>query len=319
MKLGVLGTFVWDTIWTRDDVRAGRPFTTWGGLAYSLAAAAAARTEAIEIVPIAKVGRDLADEARAFVDALPGIRAGDGILPVDAPNNRVELRYTDDARRGERLTGGVPAWTWDELAPRVAGLDALYVNFFSGFEMGLETAERLRASFRGPVYCDLHSLFLGCPGKGERARRRLRDWERWAACFDAVQLNGDELGEVGGAGEAMEDRCARLLAQGPGLVLVTLGAEGAASGRRAGFADDPRAWPAARAASADAIDFVRHPLPRACPGDPTGAGDVWGITCFASLAAGVPLAEAVARAHALAGRKLSHRGASGLYAHLRDG
>src|SRR5688500_18109741 len=219
MKLGVVGTFVWDTIWTLDDVRAGRPFETWGGVAYSLAAAAAARAEGWEIVPIVKVGADLADEARRFMAGLPGVDAERGILVVPEPNNRVELRYTDEQRRGERLTGGVSAWTWDELAPRLEGIDALYVNFLSGFEMGLDTAERLRASFAGPLYADLHSLFLGCPGAGVRARRSLPDWERWAACFHALQLNEDELAMLGGDPDLpVWMRAERLLEQGAGLV-----------------------------------------------------------------------------------------------------
>lgn len=317
MKLGVLGTFVWDTIWTLADVQAGRPFQTWGGVAYSLAAAAAARPEGWDIVPLARVGADLADEAHGFMATLPGLSVGPGILVVPEPNNRVELRYTSTSRRGERLTGGVEAWTWDELEPRIAGLDALYVNFLSGFEMGLETAERLRASFAGPLYSDLHSLFLGCPGKGERQHRTLPEWERWAACFDAVQLNADELGQIGGPGEPSESRMARVLRAGPGLVLVTLGEQGAAAAARPGFPADPLAWPVHRHEE-DALDLptVEHHPVRPADGDPTGAGDVWGTTCFASLLAGCSVPGAVARAHAAALRKLSCRGATGLYPHL---
>jgi sugar/nucleoside kinase (ribokinase family) len=320
MKLGVVGTFVWDTIWTLDDVRAGRPFETWGGVAYSLAAAAAARAEGWEIVPIVKVGADLADEARRFMAGLPGVDAEPGVLVVPEPNNRVELRYTDDVRRGERLTGGVNAWTWDELAPRLAGIDGLYVNFLSGFEMGLETAERLRASFAGPLYADLHSLFLGCPGAGIRAMRSLPEWERWAACFHAVQLNEDELGML--AGDALAPvpaRAERLLAHGPGLAVVTQGGQGASYVVRDGFPDDPMAWSGWRGGGGG----IRHdcvlPDQGHRPGDPTGAGDVWGVTFFSSLLAGLTLGDAIRRAHRFAGCKMGVRGATGLYEHFVAG
>lgn len=310
MKLGVVGTFVWDTIWTLDDVRAGRPFETWGGVAYSLAAAAAARPDGWEVVPIVKVGADLADEARRFMAGLPGVEAEHGILVVPEANNRVELRYTDDSRRGERLTGGVSAWTWDELAPRLAGIDALYVNFLSGFEMGLETAEALRASFAGPIYADLHSLFLGCPGAGVRQMRSLPEWERWAACFHAIQLNEDELAMLG-------QPAARLLEHGPGLVLVTQGAEGATAAVRAGFPAHPLRWPGWRPRKR-LLTRTTTIAPAGGPvaGDPTGAGDVWGATFFCSLLGGVPLLDAVPRAHAFAGAKMGVRGATGLYGHL---
>ncbi|HEU4883499.1 MAG TPA: carbohydrate kinase family protein [Longimicrobium sp.] len=319
MRLGVVGTFVWDTIWTLDDVRAGRPFETWGGVAYSLAAAAAARPEGWEIVPIVKVGGDLADEARKFMATLPGVDAEPGVLVVSEPNNRVELRYTDDTRRGERLTGGVNAWTWEELAPRLEGIDALYVNFLSGFEMELQTAERLRASFAGPIYADLHSLFLGCPGAGVRVMRSLPEWERWAACFHAVQLNEDELAMLGGPDdEPAGHRAARLLAHGPGMVLLTQGGEGATATVRAGFPSDPLRWPGWTPNSQAPAHATTTVAPAAgrLAGDPTGAGDVWGATFFSSLLAGLKVEDAIHRAHRFAGRKLGIRGATELYAHL---
>jgi sugar/nucleoside kinase (ribokinase family) len=319
MKLGIVGTFVWDTIWTLADVEAGRPFETWGGLAYSLAGAAAARPDGWEIVPIAKVGSDLADEAHRFMAALPGVSAGDGVLVVPEPNNRVELRYSDEARRGERLTGGVNAWEWDELAPRLAGVDALYVNFLSGFEMGLETAERVSASFAGPVYADLHSLFLGCPGAGVRARRSLPDWERWAACFHALQLNEDELSML--PGDPMLPvgmNAASLLEHGPGLVVVTQGGDGATAVSHPDFPRNPLEWPAWRADRPICRASSIPPGEGHRPGDPTGAGDVWGAVFFCSLLDGLPLENAVRRAHRFAGGKMGVRGASGLYEHLRD-
>jgi sugar/nucleoside kinase (ribokinase family) len=319
MKLGVVGTFVWDTIWTLEDVRAGRPFETWGGVAYSLAAAAAARAEGWEIVPIVKVGADLADEARRFMEGLPGVDPVPGILIVSEANNRVELRYTDEQRRGERLTGGVNAWTWEELAPPLAGIDALYVNFLSGFEMELETAERLRASFAGPIYADLHSLFLGCPGAGVRQMRSLPQWERWAACFHAIQLNEDELEML--AGDALSPvpaRAERLLAHGAGLAVVTQGGHGASYVVREGFPEDPMAWPRWTAGGGRVQQGAVLPEQGHRPGDPTGAGDVWGVTFFSSLLAGLRLEDAIRRAHRFAGGKMGVRGATGLYEHLRD-
>lgn len=312
LRLGVLGTFVWDRIWTLEDQAAGRPFESWGGLAYSLAAAAAARPEGWEIVAVARVGADLVDEARAFCAALPGVDAESALVSAPEPNNRVELRYTDDARRGERLTGGVEAWTWDELAPRVADLDALYVNYFSGFEIGLEATERLRASFAGPLYADLHSLFLGCPGAGTRQMRHLPDWERWAACFDAVQLNDDELRMLAPGADAARV----LMGAGPRVVAVTHGAEGASVLRRAGTPADPRAWREARECASEPSAGRRYPS-RPAAGDPTGCGDVWGATFFASLLGGQAWDGAAASAHAAAARKMGMRGTRRLYEHLR--
>ncbi len=318
MKLGIVGTFVWDTLWTLADIDAGRPFETWGGLAYSLAGAAAARPDGWDIVPIAKVGSDLAHQARRFMAGLPGVDAERGILVVPDANNRVELRYTDDGRRGERQTGGIGPWDWDALAPRLEGLDALYVNFLSGFEMELETAERVRAAFRGPIYADLHSLFLGCPGAGVRARRSLPDWERWAACFHALQLNEEELATLGGDPDLpVWMQAERLLERGPGLVVVTQGGDGATAVAHPGFPDPPLDWPAWHAHRPTYRAASIPPDQGARPGDPTGAGDVFGATFLCGLLGGLPLHDAIRRAHRFAGCKMGIRGATDLYAHLR--
>ncbi len=52
--------------------------------------------------------------------------------------------------------------------------------------------------------------------------------------------------------------------------------------------------------------------------DPTGCGDVWGITCFASLLAGRSLKASMRRANRVAARSTSFRGAGGLAPYLRS-
>jgi sugar/nucleoside kinase (ribokinase family) len=296
-RLGVLGTFVWDTIWTLEDQAAGRAFETWGGMAYSLAAGAAAVMPGWEIVPIAKVGSDLIDEAHRFLDTLPNIGRRSAMIAVSEANNRVELRYTEAARRGERLTGGVGEWTWDELAPHLAGLDAIHVNYFSGFELGLAATERLAAEFSGRRYADLHSLFLGCPGAGARQPRRLPEWERWAGAYHVVQVNEDEYALMAGRRLQPGEAPRELLCGDAQVALVTLGAEGAAYATRA-------------------EESGRVPAPVAGGADPTGCGDVWGVTVCAGLVGGLSVPDAVARGNAMAAVKMEHRGATGLHEHL---
>ena len=108
---------------------------------------------------ILKVGATLRI-AREFVAALD--RAAPDAAPIEVPhqNNRVALHYLSDEQRCERLSGGVPKWSWLGLKPLLTNLDALYINLISGFELDLETAQLIRQHFRGPIYCDLHSLLL---------------------------------------------------------------------------------------------------------------------------------------------------------------
>ena len=314
-RLGVVGSLVWDEIHGRDPLAP--PVEEWGGIAYALSGLDAALPAEWEMVPLIKVGRDLAGPAAAFVGTLRRLVPGGRCLEVPVPNNRVVLRYQTGERRCERMAGGVPAWTWEELGPLVTGLDALYVNFISGFEMGLGTAAALRRGFAGPIYGDLHSLFLGMGNDGTRTIRPLPDAPGWFGCFDAVQMNEEEMAQL--AADPMLV-AADVLGAGPRYLIVTLGRRGAVyfeAGRRDG--GKTGRWGEGRG-ERGAGGPIRTALVAGSPvdeADPTGCGDVFGAVCCARLLAGDPIEAAVRAANTLAARNAAFRGASGLGAHLR--
>jgi sugar/nucleoside kinase (ribokinase family) len=322
MRLGVLGTMVWDRIHARDG--RAEPIEEWGGISYSLAAASAAAPADATVVPIIRVGRDLADRAFDFFRTLPRFDLHAGVRVVDEPNNRVELRYHDRERRVETLTGGVGPWLWSELQPIVQDLDALYINFISGFELELQAAIALRANFVGPIYADLHSLMLGVRADGVRVPRPLDAWREWLRCFDAVQLNEDELTTLTNAWGDPFLFAAEVVGPAPRLLLVTLGERGAAYFASPSFTADVRAWRRSRVlvppplSDAGAVRTQRYPpelVPRS--GDPTGCGDVWGASFFCTLLEERGLDGAMRRANAAAARNVEHRGATGLHHHLQ--
>jgi hypothetical protein len=306
----VIGTLVWDEIHGRDP--AAGPVEEWGGIAYALAALDAALPDEWEIVPLIRVGHDLAPAAAEFLRDLRRVAPGARFIEVPVPNNRVVLRYRSRERRCERMAGGVPGWTWPELGPLVADLDALYANFISGFEMCLWTAEQLRQGFRGPIFADLHSLFLGIQPDGIRTLQPLAEPERWFRCFDVVQMNEVEMQQLSPEPLPL---AARALECGVSLLVVTLGARGAVWVAAPGFerlADrgvlPERGAPIRTAlAAAPAVDAL----------DPTGCGDVFGATLAAHLLGGRAVAEALALANRAASRNAAFRGATDLAAHLR--
>ena len=294
-RLGVIGSMVWDTIYGRD---AAQPAVEeWGGIGYSLAALDATLGDAWQIVPLIKVGRDLAPRAAEFLGSLHHVAPGARFFEVPAANNRVTLRYHQRERRCEQMSGGVPPWTWPELGAQVTDLDALYVNFISGYEMDLEAAQLLRRGFPRFLYADLHSLFLGKEPDGTRVPQPLPDAPAWFGCFDTVQLNADEMEQLGPDPLAV---AAGALARGCATLVVTLGSRGAAY-----FTGDP-----VRTAL---IPAEGTPLP---DGDPTGCGDVLGATVVASLVAGASLEDALRLGTRMGARNVSHRGATGLRDHL---
>lgn len=300
-RLGVIGTFVWDVIHGRDIRNA--PIEEWGGVTYALSACDAALPEGWELVPLVKVGSDLAPQAREFLRSLR--RIAPDAQPIEVPyrNNRVELRYHSDERRSEVLTGGVPGWSWAGLQPLLRDLDALYINFISGFELDLATTQLIRQHFKGPVYGDLHSLTLGLDPSGLRVPRPLPEVAAWCACFDALQVNEDEVAMLAADPLSL---AATALGAGVRTLFVTLGKRGVVYFEDAGPGRPLRtALVPATAARGDG------------PGDPTGCGDVWGATYFSRFVAGDTLSVAMRSACDAAARNVDHRGATGLAHHLR--
>ncbi len=312
-RLGVIGTFVWDTIYGREP--HSEPVQEWGGIAYALGGLDAALPDEWELVPLIKVGDDLADRAREFVATLRRTATDAALIEVPHPNNRVELHYQTSERRTERATGGVPGWSWLGLKPLLHGLDALYINFISGWELDLETARLLRQHFRGPIYCDLHMMVTTVSPGGWRHIEPLAHVAEWCSCFDFLQVNEDEANAMASEPMAL---AATALGAGVRVLMVTLARRGVVYFAAPGFdrlADLSRPSPLEGDTGPIRTQLVAQtPVP---DGDPTGCGDVWGATNFSRLLAGDKLEDALRAAHRAAARNVEHRGATGLARHLR--
>ena len=141
------------------------------------------------------------------------------------------------------LTGGVPPWTWEELGTMVLGLDAIYANYITGFETDLATMQALRRAFPGPIYGDIHSLALGIQPDGTRYLRPVEEALAWLTCFDVVQVNEDEMAQLGTEPLALASRA---LEDGVEAVCVTLGPRGTVYVAAAEFAG--MGWAGAAAA-----------------------------------------------------------------------
>jgi hypothetical protein len=318
-RLGVLGTLVWDQIYQAGGGET--PVAEWGGISYAMEALSVVLPDGWEMRPILKLGEDLYERAMAYLATIPRVLLGPSLMRVPYRNYQVELRYLDEYRRRERLFGDVPPWTWAELEPHLEDIDALYLNFITGLEMGVETARNLPVQVQAPLYADLHSLFQGLTDDGRRYPRELPEWETWLASFDAVQMNEDEfdlLGRALGDPWALADAT---VGPAPKLLTVTLGSSGAGFVRAPEFANGPASWPGSRDGEKTGVASQIGTVPQkedAVSGDPTGCGDVWGATFFARLLGGDSLEQAMERANRLAAKKVEHSGARGLRHHLGE-
>lgn len=316
-RVGVIGSFVWDIIYGRDPGRP--PVEEWGGVTYALAGFDAALSADWQVVPLAKVGRDLWGRANDYLRTLR--RVAPDALPIEVPqpNNRVTLRYVDAERRSEVLQGGVPPWHWLGLKPLLADLDALYVNLLSGFELDLEVMQLVRQHFRGPIYCDLHSLFLAVQPDGLRTWHEIPNIDGWLRCIDVLQVNEEEMRMMAPDPMAL---AARAMNAGVTSLVVTLGARGAV------YVNAPHFTRLADLARPDSAAFVSGTVQTALvhaaasrvkgtDGDPTGCGDVFGATLFSRLLCGDTFSSALHTAHIAAARNVEFHGATGLSHHLR--
>jgi hypothetical protein len=311
-RLGVIGTFVWDVIHGRDP--GDRAVEEWGGITYALSAFDAALPDDWQIVPLAKVGTDLWPRARQFIAAMRRAAPDAAPIEVRTQNNRVRLAYTTDELRSEVMQGGVPPWEWSGLAPLLRDLDALYVNLISGFELDLETLQLVRRHFRGPIYCDLHSLLLGIHADGTRFPQAIPNPEAWFAYADMVQVNELEMSMMAPDPMAL---AARAMGTGVRSLIVTLGKRGAVYFLAPGF--DALADLQRPAEDAGPVRTALVPAERAeiNPGDPTGCGDVLGATHFSRLLAGDSFGVALRAGIHAASRNVAYRGATGLASYLR--
>jgi sugar/nucleoside kinase (ribokinase family) len=256
--------------------------------------------------------------ARQYLGRLRRLADDAALVEVPYPNNRVELRYFSDERRTEILTGGVPGWNWLALKPLItaARLDALYVNFLSGWELDLDTALELRRHFSGPMYADLHMLVMAVQPDGLRVPKPLSHVREWCSCFDLLQANEDEIQMMAPDPMAL---AATAMHEGAKSLAVTLGPRGAVYFAAPGFnrlADLDRTSRPSNSVAPIRTELIPAETVTA-PLDPTGCGDVWGATYFSKLLAGDMLGEAIRAAHRAAARNVEHRGATGLADHLR--
>jgi hypothetical protein len=291
-----------------------------GVISYALSGLDTALPDEWEIVPIIKVGADVADQAAEFLAGLTRVSPEAALVRVPEPNNRSELRYFTQEKRSEFLSGGTPGWTWPELESLLnsAKLDALYVNFLSGWELDLATAKKMRKHFSGAIYTDLHMLLWKAQPSGLRELKPLADAEEWFQCFDFLQVNEDEMAVLASSPQDLAEKADR---NGIACTVVTLGGRGlvyfaSPEFHRMSDLDEARKHISAGKLKSEIVPAgSMHEGPRV---DPTGCGDVWGSTFFSRLLAGDEFLTAIARANRSAECNVEYHGANGLAAYISE-
>ncbi len=295
-RVGVIGSVNRDVI-HRPGVA---PVTGLGGVLYTVVALARLGHPGTQVWPLLRLGRATAEALVPIWEATPGVCL-DGLQVTDRPDYCCDLRYHPDGSKTERLTGGAGALAAASLAPVLPCLDAVLVNFITGYELRLEDWAALRRRLPGPVFMDVHSLTLGRRRSGQRYWRRPPQWQGWLATADQVQLNHLEAEVLAGLeplGAADPATLAPpLLACGPSRVVITLGGAGAVGWDRGAPGGAPVQ------VAADRPDLAL---------DPTGCGDVFLAAAAMATLRGHAWAAALTLAATAAAFKSRHVGVASL-------
>jgi sugar/nucleoside kinase (ribokinase family) len=216
----------------------GRTEEALGGVLFSaVSMAVLARELGMHVVPVAKLGCDIAESARDMLSAA-GCRL-DAVRVVDEPTQHSDITFRSDNDRWERITGALPPLRYDDVASWLTGA-ALSVNFITGTEIDIETMRLVRDHMLraegGPVIADFHTLALATLPDGRRIPHRRRDWSAWIGLCDVVQMNRDEAQTIAGRVLPEPDECVafarELLHLGPEAVVITLAQQGAVGAQR---------------------------------------------------------------------------------------
>ncbi len=289
IDVGVLGSINEDIIEQAD----GRIDHGLGGVLFTACALGYLGVGSVRVWLLAKAHDGLVPRLRERLAPVPGLRL-DGLIGIPQPGYRCHIVYGANGEKSEVLHGGVEPLTAVELAPFLPRLQALVVNFITGFEITSSDLATVRRSVNGPVFMDLHSLTLGREADGTRFPDPAVDVTQWLAAADVVQMNEAEariLGapvEIDGSGNSCASSlltwAERLLDHGPRAIVITRGAAGSVA-----------AW-----RSTEGVIFHErqpaHRVDRVEILDTTGCGDVFLAAMAAAQVQGLGLSIAMERA-----------------------
>ncbi len=193
MKYGIVGHLCLDVIHLPD----GSEVQSYGGIFFSLASLANIVDDEDLIYPVFGVGEVDYDKFIERVSIYPNVVI-DGIFKFPGFTNRVHLFYQDRQERTECSVHIAKPIEFERIKRlKDLGVDGIFINMISGFDIELETLKSLRKIFDGYIHFDIHSATLGIDEKNIRFRKKIGNWAEWLENVDTVQMNEFEARSIG--------------------------------------------------------------------------------------------------------------------------
>lgn len=104
--------------------------------------------------------------------------------------------------------------------------DGILINMITGFDISLEQLIKIRNSFNGLIYFDVHTLSRGFDNSKMRIFRQIENFDKWASALDIIQANEIEVETLFGIKDEFQT-AASVLNCGVKYLIVTKGNFGA--------------------------------------------------------------------------------------------
>lgn len=224
-RLTVIGTITKDTITFPD----GKVKKSFGGILYNILPFALLAPQDMVISPVCNLGSDIYKKVFSYLKRFGNIDLS-GISMFKEKNNHVHLFYDRRWHKKEILKNLVPKIEFSQIEPYLNS-DCLLINFISGFDIDLETLQKIRKKSDSRIFMDVHSLILGIKKSGQRFFKVPDLWREYMKIADIVQMNFKEMQIISGSYLKSENHlkgfAQTILNLGPQILLVTCGRKGA--------------------------------------------------------------------------------------------
>lgn len=295
-SIGIAGTINHDFVHMR-----GYEYEDLGGILYNILGIHYLSSGLLNIKPVANYGYDIESLLFDYLKNKKNISI-DGLNKVNTLNPTVKLNDIGIEGKSEVLKFLVPALSFDQLY-NLKNCDIIIINFISGRDIKADTLWKLKESYKGIIYIDIHSLTLGIREDGTRFYRQPGCWKQVFESADIVQMNlketittiGEKSRSLDNISESDISRYGKyVLSFGPDIFLLTLGDKGAVSFIRKN----------------DHIDsYYSGPKNNNSPaGEATGCGDVFTSAFVVSILTGSGIEESLDFAVKVASEKFRFPG-----------
>ncbi len=99
--------------------------------------------------------------------------------------------------------------------------DGILINMITGNDISVEDLEKIRKSFRGKIYFDIHSLSRTTEDGNRKVFRKIPEAEKWLTHIDILQCNDLEATTII-ASDNLFETARYVLERGPEYFIVTL-------------------------------------------------------------------------------------------------